>query len=468
MPSREPWQPVRMQRVALVGPVQDLRALLVEVSDAGCVDLDEPLPSREQLQGEARRRLQRLGAPSSATPRLSRDLPDLDALEAAGRVDLLLGEAALEHRAQQALVRGPVAASAGWAPSAELPGLASRLARVGAAVVPLPAPEGQDVPSLLIRSAGEDPSVALVETYAVVPYADVDPRRLAAAAYVLMFGMMFADAGQGLLLVLAGLALRSGRPHRLSRYRSGWRFLVAAGAVSAFFGLLYGEFFGPTGAVPVLWLDPLEHPMQLLSLAVAVGAVLLAAGYALGTVNRRREGGWRLALYAPTGVAGATLFLALGLVATAWYVGDPWLSALAVLTALTGMVLSFIGLLAESGGGGTGVAQAVVELFDVLVRLGSNLLSFARLAAFGLTHAALGMVVWDGSTALWSRGGLAAAAAVPTFLLGNGLTFGLEALVAGVQALRLEYYELFSRVFAGEGRPFRPWHVPVDTEEAAP
>jgi V/A-type H+/Na+-transporting ATPase subunit I len=47
------------------------------------------------------------------------------------------------------------------------------------------------------------------------------------------------------------------------------------------------------------------------------------------------------------------------------------------------------------------------------------------------------------------------------FVGGNAITFSLEALVAGVQALRLEYYELFSRVFTGEGREFRPWKVAV-------
>ena len=44
------------------------------------------------------------------------------------------------------------------------------------------------------------------------------------------------------------------------------------------------------------------------------------------------------------------------------------------------------------------------------------------------------------------------------------MAFALEGLVVSVQALRLEYYELFSRVFLAEGRPFRPWHVPVDPE----
>jgi len=60
-----------------------------------------------------------------------------------------------------------------------------------------------------------------------------------------------------------------------------------------------------------------------------------------------------------------------------------------------------------------------------------------------------------------------AAGAVVLFAVGNAVAFALEALVAGVQALRLEFYELFSRVFIGEGRPFRPWTVPVVEMEAA-
>jgi len=87
--------------------------------------------------------------------------------------------------------------------------------------------------------------------------------------------------------------------------------------------------------------------------------------------------------------------------------------------------------------------------------------SFARLAAFGLTHAALALVVWQATTALWGNGPLATVGAVLVFLVGNAVTFALEGLVAAVQALRLEYYELFSRIFSGDGRPFDPWHVPV-------
>ena len=146
----------------------------------------------------------------------------------------------------------------------------------------------------------------------------------------------------------------------------------------------------------------------------------------------------------------------------AWWV---WVG---VAVGTVGLGLAFAGLLAEAGGGAAGTMQAAVELVDTVVRLASNLVSFARLAAFGLTHAALGMVVWEATRALWAGGAAGAAAAVLVFVLGNVVTFSLEALVAGVQALRLEYYELFSRVFTGEGRPFRPWHVPVVSEVRTP
>jgi V/A-type H+-transporting ATPase subunit I len=276
-----------------------------------------------------------------------------------------------------------------------------------------------------------------------------------------MFGAMFADAGQGAVLALGAVALGAGRLPRLAGIRPIWPFLAAAGVASCVFGVLYGEFFGPTGVLPVLWIAPLDEPVQLLVAGVGLGAVLLAGAYALGTVNRWREGGWRMALYASSGLAGAGLLLALGLVVAGWYWELGWLLALGVVVAAAGLVLTFAGLLVEAGGGGAGIGQAAIELFDIVVRLGSNLVSFARLAAFGLTHAALALVVWQATTALWGNGLLATVAAVLVFLLGNAVTFALEGLVAGVQALRLEYYELFSRIFTGDGRPFDPWHVPV-------
>jgi V/A-type H+-transporting ATPase subunit I len=268
--------------------------------------------------------------------------------------------------------------------------------------------------------------------------------------------------GHGVLLVAIALLVRSGRPTRLARFRPVWPFVAGAGVAAAGFGLLYGEFFGPTGVVPVLWVSPLEEPLTLVGAALGIGVVLLSGSYVLGTVNRWREGGWPLALGAPSGIAGAALFVGAGCIVLGASTAREWLVVTGAVVASGGVALAYLGFLASAGGGAAGVAQATVEVFDAVLRLGTNVISFTRLAAFGLTHAALGLVVWQATVASWDAGGLYVLAAVVVFVCGNAVAFALEALVAGIQALRLEYYELFSRVFSSEGLPFRPWHVPLD------
>lgn len=466
MPWRESFEPVRMQRVAVVAPRESLRDVLVEAAAAGEAELD--VWAEVGALTPAARLLQRTPTTDDVLPVLSREEPDLDALAREGRVDLLAGEAQLQERSASAVTRDLVVAMGGWAPAAAVPGLADRLAPHGGAVVPLPAPRGVDPPTLVHSKGRLNRSFApLMDTYATVPYRDLDPTVVAGLAYVLMFGMMFADAGQGALLLVLGLLLRAGRPTRLARFRQAWLFLVGAGLSAMVFGALFGEFFGPTGVLPVLWFEPLEEPILLLEVAIGVGAVLLSGAYALGTTNRWREGGWRYAVVAPSGFAGVAIFLGLGLVLLGAYLPAPWLVTLGVTVVVLGLALTFVGLLATSGGGGAGVAQATIELFDGIVRLGTNVVSFARLAAFGLAHAALGGILWEGTSSLWASGGFLAVAAVLLFVVGNALTFTLAAVVAGVQALRLEYYELFSRVFVTEGRAFRPWTVPVISERAS-
>lgn len=424
MPRHESLAPVRMERVALVVSAEYRQRMLAAVARSAVVELDLPY--------------------------------------APGR-----GAEELDKAVAAAVVSGPAAALAGWVPRRELPALTAMLTPLGAAVVPLPRPRWIQPPTLLSGRGRSGLSGTLVDTYGTVPYADLDPTWAAGMAYVLMFGMMFGDVGHGAILLGVGLFLRTGRSKRLAKLQKTWPFVSAAGLAAMFFGALYGEAFGPTGLVPVLWLQPLEDPVQFLIAGLWVGAVLLACSYAVGTVNRVREGGWAYALYARSGVAGSLLFLALGLLVWGLVTGTGPLTAAAVVIGLGALIFIYIGLFVEAGGGATAVFQAFVELVDTVIRLGSNLASFARLAAFGLTHAALLLVVWTATTALWGPG-WGAAAAVLVFVVGNAVTFALEALVAGIQALRLEYYELFSRIFQSEGRPFRPWSPELITTAADP
>ncbi len=461
---REAMAPVPMTRIALVAPKDALRQALVRVADAGTVEFDRVVPPADLPVTEMSRALQRLTSAGANAPRLSPVASEVAELERTGRADLLAGEEQLAEQTAQAILRGDVAAMIGWTPTAALPGLASRLVEVGAAVVPLPRPPGVEPPTAGSPGAPHRTFAPLVDTYGTVPYVDVDPTVMAGLAYAVMFGAMFGDVGHGAVLLLGAILIRFRPPMRLARLRPHWLFIAALGVSSVVFGFAYGECFGPTGLVPPGIVAPMEQPVAMLVAGVALGAILLAGAYALGTINRVREAGWAFALYAPAGIAGTLVFVGAGVGVTAVYWHSGWLGLAAGALAVVGLVLAYFGLLVHAGGGASAAVQAGIEVFDLVIRLGANIVSFARLAAFGLTHAVLAWIVWKAATGLWSQGAAGAVAAVAVFVIGNAIAFALEALVAAIQALRLEYYELFSRVFQLEGRPFRPWHVPTAAE----
>jgi V/A-type H+-transporting ATPase subunit I len=463
MSWRDLLEPVRMERVAIVAPLATLRGVLAAVAAAGVVE-PEPMPGRSG--GKAADALARMSAQpelisGAPPPVLAPASPDLAAFERDGRVAEIAGEAELEAVAACAVRRGRVGAVAAWSPANAVAPLASQLAEFGGAVVSMPIPPGVQPPTLLTKGRAATAFQPLVDIYATVPYADVNPSLFAGVAYVIMFGMMFGDVGHGALLAGAGALLLAGWPHRFVRYRAAAPFVIGAGLASAAFGFAYGEAFGPTGLVPTLWLAPLGAPLTLMAAAIAVGAALLAVSYGLGTVNRWREGGFARALVALSGLAGIALYIGLAVVGLGWFVRIPPLSIAGGVLAAGGLVLSFVGLYAATGGRFAGALEAGIELFDGIVQLGTNTISFARLAAFGLTHAALGMMVWTATAGLWERGSQWWALAVVVFVVGNALAFALEALVAAIQALRLEYYEMFSRIFISPGRAFVPWHIPA-------
>ena len=177
-------------------------------------------------------------------------------------------------------------------------------------------------------------------------------------------------------------------------------------------------------------------------------------------------GGFREALLGQFGIAGLMVFVGGLLLAGGVYAELLALEIAGAVVGGVGLVLLAVGLVLEAGHGAAALTQAGVEFFDAVVRLFSNLVSFTRLAAFGLMHAALGLVVFEAASALWG-GPVGVVLATLVFLGGNAVTFALEALVTGVQALRLEYYELYSRIFSGEGHAFAPWAMPVRSPKEA-
>jgi V/A-type H+-transporting ATPase subunit I len=461
MPLRDAVEAVPMTRIAIVAPADGVRSVLVEVADAGTVELEVSKSTDSGEATEALRRLRASGA-GDVNARLCADARSPGVLETAKSADLLAGEVELERRAAAGLERGSFVVMVGWTPGDAVSKLRARIEPLGAGLVELRQPPYVDPPTLLRTPRAAQPFAGLVETYGTVPYRDIDPTPFTAFSFVLMFGMMFADAGHGLLLAAAGIYLRFTPNPRLASLKKSWLLPFAGGLVAAAFGLAYGEFFGPTGIVPVLWLRPLQNPLELLVAGVCVGAVLLAISYAIGTVNRWRERGARAALTSGSGIAGSLVFIGVAGVAASAFVSSTVLLVAAAGPIAAGLVLMFLGYLAASGQSKTGALEAIVETVNSVIRIGANSISFARLAAFGMVHAAIGSLVWTATLAMLAAGWWFAA--IPVFVIGNATGFVLELVVAGIQALRLEYYELFSRIYAGEGRAFEPWHLPVIRE----
>ena len=467
MPSADLVLPKRMSRVAVVTPRTRVRDALVALAAAGSVELVGNLPPPEGEEVEALRRLRRTEKAAATEAAVLDRPPDIGSLERTAEEGLLEGEMELRRRARLAVEHGSFAAWVGWAPTDTIGSLNERLGPIGSAVVELPRPAWVEPPTLLNPVRVEQPFRPLVQGYGTTRYGDVDPTVFTVVSFVIMFGMMFGDVGHGLVLVALALWLRRCTQGRFAGFRSLWVIAFAAGLSGAFFGLLYGEAFGPTGLVPTLWLDPLEEPVTLLLAALGIGVVLLTISYVLGIVNRWRRGGPGEALFAQFGVAGLTVFLGGLLLAAGVYAGVLLVEVSGAVVTAIGLVLLALGLVLEAGRGAAALTQAGVEFVDAVIRLFSNLVSFTRLAAFGLMHAAIGLVVFEAASALWG-GPVGIVLAALVFVGGNALAFALEALVTGVQALRLEYYELYSRIFSGEGHPFAPWSMPVRSLEEAP
>ena len=314
--------PVPMRRVAVVSLAVRVREVLVVLAESGVVELAGPLGSGEGPALDALRRLEsRQSGGARAQPSLARVAPDVDRLERTGARAVLAGEVELERRRTSAVQHGSFAVFVGWAPKPAIEQLSARLEACGASLVPLGRPRGQQPPTLLAPAPAADPFRPLLSTYGAVPYRDVDPTPFVAVTYCLMFGMMFGDVGDGLLIVVAALALRGARGPRLAALRRVWPMIAAAGASSVVFGALYGELFGPTNLLPTLWLSPLDESTRLLAVAIAAGAGLLAIAYLIGIVNRWREGGPALALTAGAGVPGFMLLTGGALVAAGVAIG---------------------------------------------------------------------------------------------------------------------------------------------------
>jgi V/A-type H+-transporting ATPase subunit I len=304
----------------------------------------------------------------------------------------------------------------------------------------------------------------LVTTYGVPRYKEIDPTPILALTFPLIFGIMFGDVGHGLALALLGLLLASGRVRYL-RQMGGLGSLVAiCGLTSIIFGFLYGSVFGLEQLLPPLWMRPLENITDILLISIAIGVVLLNVGFVCNLINGWLMRDWERLLFSTSGVAGIVLYWSLiGLLASISVGSFPLSSSVFALTAFiggVGVILSGpLGRLFQrehslfEGGVGAYLVQGFFELFEMVISFMSNTLSYVRMGAFAVAHGGLNAVVFILAELLSSSHG-------PLYwlvvALGNLVIIGFEGLIVGIQTMRLEYYEFFSKFFTAGGTHYHP------------
>jgi V/A-type H+-transporting ATPase subunit I len=347
--------------------------------------------------------------------------------------------------------QGGLAALTGWVPKRRLAALRATLdARFhGRYWLDLREPGPRDVaiaPSLVRYPAWLAPFVPLVKSYGVPRYGEFDPALPFAFAWLLLFGAMFGDVGHGAVIAILAAALRP----RLGRI--AW-VGVAAGGASMLFGLLYGSVFGYETLIEPLWLSPLHDPIRVLTLAVGFGVGFIVFTLLVNAFNKAAAGHAGEALFDSGGLAGLAFYLgAVGVVAS--LTGASGLLQPSAWLAGAGLAIIAVFKWVEAKAAlGERILVTAIETLETGIGLFSNTLSFMRVAAFSLNHVALALAVFT------LAGGLGTAGHWIAIALGNVVIIVLEGAIVAIQAMRLMYYEGFSRFFNGDGTEFVPLRV---------
>jgi len=373
----------------------------------------------------------------------------------------------------------------GWVPTVDLELLTQRLKQASPEILIEAIPTERsghhtNVPVALTTNRWLRPIQMLVTQYGRPSYGELDPTWLMAFTFPLLFGAMFGDLGQGLVLFVMGLLIDRGV---ILKAMSSLGLLIAyCGASAAIFGFLYGSIFGFEGHLieeylgfhfEPPWLSPINEILPVLSLAIDAGIVILMLSFLLSMFNNIRARDWPHLVFGHTGIVYFIFYIAflavlgsfLGTTAIAPKVAVaiaamplPW----PLLFIVFSLLVMFSGALRNAMEGhrameGSGVGgcmmffvQSFMDWFESVISLLSNTLSFVRVGAFAVAHGGLSLAIFslageEPDLGFWI-----------TIIIGNLFIIGFEGLIVGIQTMRLHYYEILGKFFHGGGMRFEP------------
>lgn len=298
------------------------------------------------------------------------------------------------------------------------------------------------------------PFESIVKMYGTPNYTEMDPTVFVAITAFIMFGFMFGDVGQGAVILVIGLIL--------SKLKKSLGPIFIAGGISAIiFGFVYGSVFGSEDIIKGILPSPMDNITNMLIYGIATGAILIIIAMIFNIKNGLKNKDLARVFFDKNGLAGLVFYITVLLLIVGLLLNGQMAISLSICLVLIILPLVLIlfkdkidSLLnKKKEKQNVSIIEKIFELIEMLLNIASNTISFVRLAAFAINHVGLCMAVYILGNMVGGSGSYIVIA------IGNVLVIALEGLIVAIQVLRLEYYELFSRFYAGDGKEYTPIEV---------
>jgi V/A-type H+-transporting ATPase subunit I len=294
-------------------------------------------------------------------------------------------------------------------------------------------------------------------------YNEINPTPLYTILFAIMYGIMFGDIGQGAVLLILGLLLSKLNKPLLGISARGINKLGGILAFSAVFSIIFGFLYGESFLVHVLdsiWLNPIKDIVGIMVFSIIFGLIQIIIGLVLNIVNLVLHKEYLHAIFSWKGAIGLVYYLTGIYLSVQFIIGGLTLSVFAlpenlpfVIIALAMLGLIFLSpaiiTLAEGKREELGMSLMLGfgEFFEGFISYLTNSISYVRLGAFAVAHVALGETAYILSASINP---------LLAYLMMNILVIILEGFAAGVQSIRLIYYEFSTKFYMNNGRPYRP------------
>ena len=331
----------------------------------------------------------------------------------------------------------------GWIPSENLDYAITRLNKAAQNKIFIhneDAKETDKVPVKLKNPAYAKPFEFFIDLYSIPTHKEFDPTFLMFLMFPIFFGFMLGDFGYGIVSFALFYFLKKKIPKGAALFN----ILLISSVSSIFFGLMYGEIFGleEIGHFQIPHLLSRTHEIfTLLYIAIGIGIFHVNLGLVLGFINELRAHGLSKAIYEK----GSWFVLQFGVVLLA-------LSSMGIiqLPSLVGYVFLLISIIMLFKGEGV---RGIIELPSIF----TNVLSYSRLMAIGLSSVSLAGVINEMSLGFFEKGGFSILAGILILLIGHLLNIVLGLFGSFLHSLRLHYVEFFGKFFHGGAEKYRPF-----------